>query len=56
MIRTVFPTPAPPKSPILPPFWYGARRSTTYKKDLHCQKIQEKKKQQAHQELYTRQD
>ena len=26
---TVFPTPAPPKSPILPPRWYGASRSTT---------------------------
>ena len=26
-ISTVFPTPAPPKSPIFPPFAYGARRS-----------------------------
>nr|GMC68264.1 Uncharacterised protein [Ipomoea batatas]GMD60088.1 Uncharacterised protein [Ipomoea batatas] len=29
MIRTVFPTPAPPNSPIFPPLWYGARRSRT---------------------------
>jgi len=29
MIRTVLPTPAPPKRPILPPFVYGARRSIT---------------------------
>ena len=28
-ISTVLPTPAPPKSPTLPPFTYGARRSTT---------------------------
>ena len=28
-ISTVLPTPAPPKRPILPPFTYGARRSTT---------------------------
>ncbi len=30
MMRTVFPTPAPPKSPILPPLRYGVRRSTTF--------------------------
>ena len=30
MIRTVFPTPAPPNSPIFPPFEYGARRSMTF--------------------------
>ena len=29
MIRTVFPTPAPPNRPILPPFAYGQIRSTT---------------------------
>merc|ERR1719348_1035228 len=29
MINTVLPTPAPPNRPILPPFTYGARRSTT---------------------------
>src|SRR5690348_13662411 len=29
MMMTVLPTPAPPKSPILPPRAYGARRSTT---------------------------
>src|SRR6201987_2000114 len=29
MISTVLPTPAPPNRPILPPFAYGARRSTT---------------------------
>jgi hypothetical protein len=29
MMRTVLPTPAPPKSPILPPFMYGASRSIT---------------------------
>ena len=29
MISTVFPTPAPPKSPIFPPFVYGAIKSTT---------------------------
>ena len=29
MISTVFPTPAPPKSPILPPFIYGSSRSMT---------------------------
>ena len=29
MIITVLPTPAPPNSPTLPPFAYGARRSTT---------------------------
>ena len=29
IIKTVFPTPAPPKRPILPPFAYGASRSTT---------------------------
>ena len=29
MINTVLPTPAPPKRPILPPFTYGAIRSTT---------------------------
>ena len=29
MISTVFPTPAPPKRPILPPFAYGAIMSTT---------------------------
>ena len=28
-MSTVFPTPAPPKRPILPPFAYGARRSIT---------------------------
>ena len=28
-IRTVLPTPAPPKRPILPPFWYGVSRSIT---------------------------
>ena len=29
MMSTVFPTPAPPNNPILPPLAYGARRSTT---------------------------
>merc|ERR550519_507134 len=29
MMSTVLPTPAPPNRPILPPFTYGARRSTT---------------------------
>mmetsp|Transcript_4404 Transcript_4404/g.15309 ORF Transcript_4404/g.15309 Transcript_4404/m.15309 type:complete len:205 (+) Transcript_4404:700-1314(+) len=29
MMNTVLPTPAPPKRPIFPPFWYGASRSTT---------------------------
>ena len=29
MINTVFPTPAPPKSPVFPPFMYGSRRSMT---------------------------
>ena len=29
-ISTVFPTPAPPKSPIFPPFWYGQSKSTTF--------------------------
>lgn len=28
-MTTVFPTPAPPKSPILPPLAYGASKSTT---------------------------
>jgi len=28
-MSTVFPTPAPPKSPILPPLAYGANKSTT---------------------------
>src|SRR3989337_2478721 len=28
-IRTVLPTPAPPKRPVLPPRVYGSRRSTT---------------------------
>lgn len=37
MISTVLPTPAPPKRPIFPPLWYGARRSTTctWKKDKY---------------------
>jgi len=30
MIRTVFPTPAPPNSPIFPPFIYGANKSITF--------------------------
>ena len=29
-IRTVLPTPAPPNRPILPPFKYGANKSTTF--------------------------
>jgi len=29
IIRTVFPTPAPPNKPIFPPFAYGASRSIT---------------------------
>src|SRR5215467_9970168 len=29
MMMTVLPTPAPPKSPILPPWRYGSSRSTT---------------------------
>ena len=29
-INTVFPTPAPPNSPIFPPFKYGASKSTTF--------------------------
>ena len=29
-IRTVFPTPAPPNRPILPPFKYGTNKSTTF--------------------------
>ena len=29
-MSTVFPTPAPPKSPIFPPFWYGQSKSTTF--------------------------
>lgn len=37
IISTVFPTPAPPKSPIFPPLWYGARRSTTCKCKQHYQ-------------------
>jgi len=28
-MSTVFPTPAPPKRPILPPLEYGANKSTT---------------------------
>jgi hypothetical protein len=28
-MSTVLPTPAPPKSPVLPPLVYGSRRSTT---------------------------
>ena len=28
-MSTVLPTPAPPKRPVLPPFVYGSRRSTT---------------------------
>src|SRR3990172_9219800 len=34
MIRTAFPTPAPPKSPIFRPFRYGVRRSTTFQTPL----------------------
>jgi len=29
IINTVFPTPAPPNNPILPPLAYGASKSTT---------------------------
>ncbi len=36
MIRTVLPTPAPPNRPILPPFGYGVRRSTTLMPVTSC--------------------